>query len=1038
LNQSVAETNLETEVVKAKNRLNSKLKGFSNRFFGELTSQLSELIDTLFEPLRNGLNAQNQIRGYQKQLRDQIQSGNDLVGQFQPGGGGVANTGSVAGSAQKSGLYTAPQSNNGGSAEYHIDTKFSRTLSLDQIVAMLDQLAAGYRQQGRQMMFSNSAVNGEVYDETANIEEKKKLAQRAMEAHSHSVSENYQSLDYYIPNRGEGLHSSSVENAEMLIPTLPGMNLEYGSGGRYGNYVAGVVNGEVVFKQGHGDDSRPLPQNRTVSSQPTQSAANTTSQPTPQPTPQSSGGINAATLREAIIEKESSGRHDIVNRHSGALGLYQVMPDNLPRWSQQVVGREVSKDEFLSNPQLQTQIVTGIMQDMLDTAQAATSDPREQVRRVASEWYSGRQERFDNPNPQYTDGQEYPSIRAYTNDIADKYERLTVSGGSPAQATTQNGTRIDPSMVQSGNNLVRAGVDNAIAATEAQLAALDQQAAIRLRQTIDQIKRTQRDGIEELNDTAIAEQRKLEDLQVQGEPETPELNYQIQIRDINRQEQDATRDLSRTIREIKEGLEILEATRQEILELGKTNPQVLELIPGLEQSIATSQSRLAELQSVYDNYAEAFGANRRKITEEFVRAEENRQFAFRSTRRSIDSQSSDALAQDYTLRGDGRRAIGVNETERVTATNFDVDSRIRDLEEQLRTKTVTQDEFDNAKRALEEYRRLALDNISRSSENDRDNFDITQGEALANSRIDLFQGQADSLAARGFTRQSRDIQREIAIEQQNLSFSSQLAELERMADSGAYAAETIDQLRQNLTDLNAIKLEDINTEFDTGSQIFKTFQDTAKNSLASLITGAESAQQVLEGFFNSLATSLANMASDFLLSEIFGLLGGIGGRGKGAETENKGFLGDALGVGVGVGMSLFTAASGGEVPKMNMSGLRDRPDSIGRALRKEGSNSVLAALTPGELVLSVEKAKKFNELGMGEVLNFKNGGMVGAASPRFSPTMRGGDINIPVNISGEGSNSGGLDIGRIREAVRTSVVEELNYQARPRGINYKG
>jgi hypothetical protein len=39
-----------------------------------------------------------------------------------------------------------------------------------------------------------------------------------------------------------------------------------------------------------------------------------------------------------------------------AMGAYQVMPGNLPQWSQQALGRRVSEEEFLSSPEIQDTI----------------------------------------------------------------------------------------------------------------------------------------------------------------------------------------------------------------------------------------------------------------------------------------------------------------------------------------------------------------------------------------------------------------------------------------------------------------------------------------------------------------------------------------------------------------------------------------------------------------------------------------------------------------------------------------------------------
>lgn len=65
-----------------------------------------------------------------------------------------------------------------------------------------------------------------------------------------------------------------------------------------------------------------------------------------------------------------------------ALGKYQIMNSNLAGWSKEAVGRKVSRQEFLSNPQLQEQIAGY----QLNKSLKAGNSPQD----TASIWFSGR------------------------------------------------------------------------------------------------------------------------------------------------------------------------------------------------------------------------------------------------------------------------------------------------------------------------------------------------------------------------------------------------------------------------------------------------------------------------------------------------------------------------------------------------------------------------------------------------------------------------------------------------------------------------
>jgi hypothetical protein len=65
-----------------------------------------------------------------------------------------------------------------------------------------------------------------------------------------------------------------------------------------------------------------------------------------------------------------------------ALGKYQIMPGNIPRWSKEALGYSITPEQFLASPQLQDAIARYKMQQMLDKYGT--------VEDVASVWFSGK------------------------------------------------------------------------------------------------------------------------------------------------------------------------------------------------------------------------------------------------------------------------------------------------------------------------------------------------------------------------------------------------------------------------------------------------------------------------------------------------------------------------------------------------------------------------------------------------------------------------------------------------------------------------
>lgn len=130
-------------------------------------------------------------------------------------------------------------------------------------------------------------------------------------------------------------------------------------------------------------------------------------------------------IRQAIIGQESGANFRAVNRHSGALGYAQIMPENLPRWSKEALGFIVSRKDFLANPQLQIAIVDHrLNQYWQRSITASRGNTAIAIKRVAAWWYSGRPEKYLSTRSEYYAGHRYPSIAAYSQSVLRRYQAI--------------------------------------------------------------------------------------------------------------------------------------------------------------------------------------------------------------------------------------------------------------------------------------------------------------------------------------------------------------------------------------------------------------------------------------------------------------------------------------------------------------------------------------------------------------------------------------------------------------------------------------
>jgi hypothetical protein len=160
------------------------------------------------------------------------------------------------------------------------------------------------------------------------------------------------------------------------------------------------------------------------------------------------GAVGA--FRAAIIGKESGGNYSAVNPDSGALGIGQVMPDNVGPWTQKYLGRRLTPQQFLRDRNAQDTVINGRFRDMLADQEKAGFSGEQAIRRAAAVWYSGQAKLWNDTRPQYSNGRRYPSIAEYTQAIWESYKRNGGEVGRRSAAEPDSGLA-DQLVSQLGN-----------------------------------------------------------------------------------------------------------------------------------------------------------------------------------------------------------------------------------------------------------------------------------------------------------------------------------------------------------------------------------------------------------------------------------------------------------------------------------------------------------------------------------------------------------------------------------------------------------
>lgn len=125
-------------------------------------------------------------------------------------------------------------------------------------------------------------------------------------------------------------------------------------------------------------------------------------------------------LRNAIAGQESGHNPNAVNPDSFALGYGQVMPENITEWTTQCLGAPITEAQFMASKETQIKVIDCKLAEYLEANKQYPIDL--QIRKVASMWYSGRADLYDNPTPQTYGAGSYPSIREYTTKVLERFK----------------------------------------------------------------------------------------------------------------------------------------------------------------------------------------------------------------------------------------------------------------------------------------------------------------------------------------------------------------------------------------------------------------------------------------------------------------------------------------------------------------------------------------------------------------------------------------------------------------------------------------
>ena len=141
------------------------------------------------------------------------------------------------------------------------------------------------------------------------------------------------------------------------------------------------------------------------------------------------GNDQLSRLKRAFISQESGGDHNAVNSRTGALGLVQVMPENVGSFTQRYLGRAMTYAEFKNNRAAQELLAERHFEALLVKHSAPGRSEEETIRRIAAEHYGGPGAvEYWNSTGYHAAGSRYnpygnePNMAEYTMSVFRKYK----------------------------------------------------------------------------------------------------------------------------------------------------------------------------------------------------------------------------------------------------------------------------------------------------------------------------------------------------------------------------------------------------------------------------------------------------------------------------------------------------------------------------------------------------------------------------------------------------------------------------------------
>lgn len=417
------------------------------------------------------------------------------------------------------------------------------------------------------------------------------------------------------------------------------------------------------------------------------------------------------------------------------------------------------------------------------------------------------------------------------------------------------------------------------------------------------------------------------------------------------------------------------------------------------------------------------------LTREIERLERSVQLVQDAAILEFKAEGLAELTRILNRSGQGGQAREINYLQQTDQINNDERQAMLGIDERTDISAETKDQLRQYTTETFANRR---ENAAYDYEVSNQSANIEANQAVLGSRRDHFgvkQQQADLLGFGGIAALEQE-EMNLSLDEQALSFESQLLELEQMRESLGLTNEQFTEMRDNIVAANDLSIDNIKTQFSDLPEIIGAIKQPMADALGSWIDGTKTFNQAFGDMLSSIFSNLVSMMANKAIEGLLGTL--LGGGDSGDATDSGGGIGGILGTIFG---GLFK--DGGKIG-FATGGVLHGMDPIKDAMKKEGPGARLIVANTSEWVLNRKHQDILRMYGVDEkVLGFKSGGAIGpstGASVSVPGSNTNVSVNIPINMTGGDNEDDGNELAkRISGPIKSLITTEIQKMQRPGG-----